>query len=285
MQHIPHDDLALRAASRVEGVGELDEHLLTCAQCADELASLQQTVARVRAESVEPVPLPAGLWERIAAEVADDERAATVAAVPAPPSGGRDERVAPGDAGLASGAADATGPEATPGSGTPAHPRESLGAQASTRGARRRRLARFSSRALVAACLVTALVIAGGVALGTWIAQRPPAETVLASIALDPLADGLDGASARIVERDGHRVLEIDTGGLPSADGGYLDVWLIDADVEGMVNVGILDGVTGEYVLPDDLDLERFPIVDVSIEPLDGDPTHSGESVWRGSLA
>lgn len=279
MQHIPHDELALRAASRVEGVGELDEHLLACPQCAAELASLQRTVARVRAEIVEPVPLPAGLWERIAAEVAEDDRAAsaTVAAVDARRADvdGRSAREEP------------AGPAASehPAGAASAHPRAALGAQASTRGTRRRRLARFSGRALVAACVVTALVIGGGIAIGTWIAQRPPAETVLAAIDLDPLTDGLDGASARIVERDGHRVLEIDTDGLPAAEGGYLDVWLIDADVVGMVNVGILDGVTGEYVLPDDLDLERFPIVDVSIEPLDGDPTHSGESVWRGSLA
>ncbi len=270
MQHIPHDELALRAASRVDGVGELDEHLLACPQCAAELASLQRTVARVRAEIVEPVPLPAGLWERIAAEVAEDDRAASATVAPVEAVDAR--------------RADAASAHRTDDAASP-HPRAALGAQASTRGTRRRRLARFSGRALVAACVVTALVIGGGIAIGTWIAQRPPAETVLAAIDLDPLTDGLDGASARIVERDGHRVLEIDTDGLPAAEGGYLDVWLIDADVVGMVNVGILDGVTGEYVLPDDLDLERFPIVDVSIEPLDGDPTHSGESVWRGSLA
>jgi hypothetical protein len=41
---------------------------------------------------------------------------------------------------------------------------------------------------------------------------------------------------------------------------------------------------TQEFELPADLDLEQFPIVDVSVEPLDGVPTHSGVSVARGEL-
>lgn len=157
--------------------------------------------------------------------------------------------------------------------------------RARDRRARRASRRRFSARTLVAACVATALVVGGGVGLGAWVAQRPPAETVVASIALDPLASGLDAATASVVERDGHRVLVIDADALPSASGGTLDVWLIDADVDGMVNVGTLDADHAEYALPDDLDLEAFPIVDVSIEPLDGDPTHSGDSIWRGSLA
>jgi hypothetical protein len=27
-----------------------------------------------------------------------------------------------------------------------------------------------------------------------------------------------------------------------------------------------------------------YPIVDVSLEPLDGDPTHSGDSIARGQI-
>ena len=32
------------------------------------------------------------------------------------------------------------------------------------------------------------------------------------------------------------------------------------------------------------LDLTEFPLLDISVEPLDGDPTHSGVSVARGDL-
>jgi hypothetical protein len=36
--------------------------------------------------------------------------------------------------------------------------------------------------------------------------------------------------------------------------------------------------------LPADLDLGRFDVVDVSREPLDGNPGHSSDSVLRGTL-
>jgi hypothetical protein len=35
---------------------------------------------------------------------------------------------------------------------------------------------------------------------------------------------------------------------------------------------------------PEDLELDRFPLVDVSVAPLDGNPTHSAVSVVRGEL-
>ena len=65
---------------------------------------------------------------------------------------------------------------------------------------------------------------------------------------------------------------------------GYREVWLIDANVEGMVSLGILDGSSGQFVIPDGVEVGDFPIVDVSWEPLDGDPTHSGDSIVRGQI-
>lgn len=37
--------------------------------------------------------------------------------------------------------------------------------------------------------------------------------------------------------------------------------------------------------LPDGLDLAEFPIVDISLEQFDGDPTHSGDTIIRGILS
>jgi anti-sigma-K factor RskA len=51
-----------------------------------------------------------------------------------------------------------------------------------------------------------------------------------------------------------------------------------------MVPLGMVQPGTQEFELPPDLDLTQFPIVDVSVEPLDGVPTHSGDSVARGEL-
>jgi hypothetical protein len=36
--------------------------------------------------------------------------------------------------------------------------------------------------------------------------------------------------------------------------------------------------------VPDGLDLTRYSLVDVSIEPYDGDPVHSRDSVVQGQL-
>jgi Anti-sigma-K factor rskA len=61
-------------------------------------------------------------------------------------------------------------------------------------------------------------------------------------------------------------------------------VWLIDPNVEGMVSLGPARS-DGTYAVPPDIDVAAFPIVDVSVEPPDGVPTHSGVSVLRGTLA
>lgn len=58
----------------------------------------------------------------------------------------------------------------------------------------------------------------------------------------------------------------------------------IDREVVDMVPLGVVRPGTQTVALPAALDLARFPLVDVSVEPLDGDPTHSGVSVARGEL-
>jgi hypothetical protein len=61
-------------------------------------------------------------------------------------------------------------------------------------------------------------------------------------------------------------------------------VWLIDRDVTRLVSLGVLTGSEGRFAVPPSLDLTEFPVVDVSDEPLDGDPAHSGRSIIRGLL-
>ncbi|WAC66452.1 anti-sigma factor [Agrococcus sp. SL85] len=251
MQHISPErlaELALLDDAR-------EPHLDACAACREELASLRGAVARLRADAVTAEPPPAGLWERIAAEIDEAPRAAAdPAAVPAATAG--------------------TAPD-----------REH--AHVAHRGRRRARtggIRRFTAGTLALACAATAVVV-GGLSAGiAALAPREAPGTVVAAASLDALTGAVQPAAAEIVERDGRRVLVLDADALPEADG-YLDVWLIDRDVSAMINVGILDADTQEYVLPDGIDLDRFPIVDVSVEPFDGDPTHSGESIWRGQLS
>ena len=66
-------------------------------------------------------------------------------------------------------------------------------------------------------------------------------------------------------------------------ESGFYELWVIDTDVERMISLGVVTG-TGRHVLPPNLDPADFPVVDISVEPADGDPTHSGRSIWRGVL-
>jgi hypothetical protein len=137
--------------------------------------------------------------------------------------------------------------------------------------------------AAAAACLALLLGVAGGV----WWERRQaePPETVVATTDLEALP-GWAGASgaARVEETpDGRRqvVVALDA---PVPAGTFREVWLLTPDVSGLVSLGVLEGEEGRFDVPEGLDLAAFPVVDVSEEPLDGDPAHSGDSVVRGTL-
>lgn len=133
---------------------------------------------------------------------------------------------------------------------------------------------------LAAAAVVVVAGIIGAMLLAVGGAGGPE---VVATVELLPLGD-VTGASGSLVEVDGRRELDIeaDVAALPDP-GGFYEVWLIDEDVEGMISLGPLRA-DGTYEVPSDVDYRDYPIVDVSVEPDDGDPTHSGSSILRGTL-
>lgn len=96
-----------------------------------------------------------------------------------------------------------------------------------------------------------------------------------------PVVDDATG-SARLLQTDDGYVLDVDVENLDTADG-YLELWVIDPNVEGMHSLGRVDG-DGRFSLPDGVDPADFPIVDISVEQEDGVATHSGQSVLRGAL-
>jgi Anti-sigma-K factor rskA len=133
---------------------------------------------------------------------------------------------------------------------------------------------------LAGAVAAAVLALAGTVALVT----RDDGGTTLAQAQLEPLPSavpGTESASATVVERDGVRELDLSLD-VP-ATAGFYEVWLIDEDIEGMVSLGPARA-DGRYQIPPDVDVGAFPVVDVSIEPPDGVPTHSGVSALRGTL-
>ena len=66
---------------------------------------------------------------------------------------------------------------------------------------------------------------------------------------------------------------------------GYQEVWLIAPDLSRLVSLGDHEfGSSGRFEVPAGLELPTYPIVDVSDEPVDGNPAHSSVSIVRGTL-
>jgi hypothetical protein len=220
------------------------DHLAGCEPCRTEVASLQR--------AVDAVAVP--------------QLAAPGAPVAPPP-------------GVWAGIAAATGVSATPRTEVarqaPPAPEEPREAEVLPFRSRRRPVL------LVAAAVVTGAVVGAGAVA---VVQGQDGGEAVTAVALDPLADNEASGRAEVIEQsDGSRVVEVDLDA-PQLDDGYYEIWLIDRDVVGMVPLGVVRPGSQTFELPAGLDLGEFPLVDVSVEPLDGDPTHSGVSVARGEL-
>jgi Anti-sigma-K factor rskA. len=137
---------------------------------------------------------------------------------------------------------------------------------------------------LVAVAASVALIASVGVAI--WQSAQPSPPTVLATATLEAFPDWPDATGRAVVEEqaDGTRVVHINFDA-PSLDDEYTEVWLISSDATRLVSLGIADGETATLPIPDGIDLSTYDLVDVSAEPLDGDPTHSGNSIVRGQLS
>ncbi|TFB93957.1 anti-sigma factor [Cryobacterium luteum] len=124
----------------------------------------------------------------------------------------------------------------------------------------------------------------GGIAIGVATTTGGvPREQIVAEAALDALPGWTASGSARVEQTpDGRRVVVVDLDA--PADTSLREVWLLKADASGLVSIGFLDGSTGRFALPASVDLAQYPLVDVSAEPADGDPAHSGDSIVRGEL-
>jgi hypothetical protein len=153
----------------------------------------------------------------------------------------------------------------------------------------RRRASRADRRrfpvAWVAGAAAAGLVVG---ALGARVlggAEPAPAVTV-ASTSLDTLDTRQAKGTADVVRHDGRLDLTVNTQPI-DAGGGYLEVWLINKDLERMVSVGVLE--PGErdqsFAIPQELLDQGYVIVDISREGFDDAPQHSGDSVVRGTLA
>lgn len=125
-------------------------------------------------------------------------------------------------------------------------------------------------------------VVLGGVVGASLMRSAPP--EVVASVALEPLADYSTTGTATVEVVDGTEMLAVDVSGLPATDG-YFEVWLLAPDASSMIALGTLGaGESTVLPLPAGVSLADYPVVDISAEPYDGDPAHSTDSVVRGTL-
>lgn len=108
---------------------------------------------------------------------------------------------------------------------------------------------------------------------------------VVSTVRLNPLNASKASATAKL-EVAGTRSeprLEVAAKGLKAARGSYYEVWMIDTRISKLVSLGPVRA-DGTYTLPVGFDPEKYPVVDVSEERLDGNPSHSGVSILRGTL-
>ncbi|TRW45474.1 anti-sigma factor [Georgenia yuyongxinii] len=269
MTHPDEEVLALMALGEEVGGPEVRDHVSTCAHCSAELASLRRVTHAGRSGATTLERPSDAVWTRIAAELGlpDADSAAPagpspVAAAPAEPSP------------VAAAPAEPSPVAAAPAQPSPVAPAEPPPvAPAPSRW--RRRVVWVAAASFLAGIAGTLLVQNLG--------PDAPSGQVLASAQLQPLPGWQAEGEASVRGVDGRRVLTVDLADV--AGEGFREVWLIDTDLQRLVSLGVLAGSEGEFEVPAGLDLAEFAIVDVSEEPMDGDPAHSGDSIVRGELA
>ena len=271
MQHLDPESLSLLALGEELGDDAAD-HLRSCASCAAEYKGLRRAVLAAKsgpeATALEsPGPqVWAGIHSALGLSTA-------VAADPlgSPTALGRPPAPSP--------ATGSVPPPRASGSVTALPAREDRARRRQEPGGGSGWLR--SPRMWLAAAAAVALLGAGVF----WsVQQNQPAVTPLAQAELAPVDQHSATGSARIVEaKDGQRTLEVRVDKVEAL--GYQEVWLIAPDLSRLVSLGVMPSESGSFAVPAGLDLGEFPIVDVSDEPVDGNPAHSSVSIVRGTLA
>jgi hypothetical protein len=301
MTHLDSDTLALVALAELELSPAERLHLAECPACAGELDALRHTVLIGRsAGSVDLIEPADAVWGRVHAALG---LSGAVAAAPRlahrataelanpgahDPAETADAPARGGDTSSHSRSAASQNLTGTPPVPKPSNPPQHSGSSPAPLvdlSARRRRTW------LPVAAAACAVGLVGGIAGGAWwqSTRGPAPEPVIAEAQLEALPGWTASGSASVEEAaDGRRDVVVDLAADDTPDDsadGLREVWLLRADASGLVSLGLLDGATGRFSIPAGIDLTEFPVVDVSAEPADGNPAHSGDSIVRGTLS
>ena len=319
MSHPTEDELVDVAVGYAASDESISAHVDTCDACAATVAELRSTVGLVAAglpDAAWQAP-PATLWDRISDQLAADDLTGDDLAGATGPSG-QQGGAAPVES--ASGATPgvpatrpATSSSATPSptpsvqesveqpatphtAAVPASPANVPSAPPAPQrsddelGTRRARNAdqgrRGRGRAVGWGAGLAAASLAVGLLTGRaiWQPEAPPPP--VAQTALSTLDTKQDEGEASVVRTGQGLDLTVATATPLDAGDGYLEVWLLNADGKRMVSVGVLaPGDQGTFPISQSLIDEGYVIVDISRESFDDSPTHSGDSLLRGTLS
>jgi hypothetical protein len=249
------------------------EHLASCDHCRAELDQYRRVVTLSQETQVSDAPAPPldRIWRSIQAELAPNSATEGIAATKTmvadsvPPLTANDKP--PSDEQMDDG----------PANDVPASDKTTdAGSEKPIAGRRRKWWP------IVAAAAALGLVVGAG---ATVIINRNDVD-VAASTPLSALPGQTGHGTAELLRARNDPELRVSVDGPLPADR-YREVWLINSDGQRMYSLGVLpESGTGTYPLPTLLadGLDGFTIVDVSIEPYDGNPEHSRNSQVRGSL-
>lgn len=279
MTHTDPDVLALLALGESAGTADDVDHVARCGECADRLDEFAAVVAAGRTlAAAGRLDRPGDhVWAGISSELGLAPE--VVPEVVATRPGGTAAPSAAASASASSASAAQPGPASV--SSTTAAPASPAAAPVTPLGPRRAARGRRAAWLAVAA----GVLVVGGVGTTLVLGSLGSGQgDVLAEATLDALPAWPDATgSAEVREVDGERVLSVNVT-RDSPPDTVREVWLISSDLTKLVSVGLLATDEGTFPLPEDIDLAEYSVVDVSAEPLDGDPGHSADSIVRGGL-
>jgi hypothetical protein len=142
------------------------------------------------------------------------------------------------------------------------------------RSSRRRRI-------VLAAVAAAVVLLVGGV--GVVLLRTASDPIASARLIAFPAWKGQSGSAELVRGSGGVESIEVRTTVRPDGTTDH-EVWLMTAGAKRLVSLGTLHGTAGRFAVPAGLDVHRFRFVDVSDEPRDGNPAHSGDSIVRGAL-
>ena len=258
--HTSPEVLALLALGEDAATPAERAHAVSCPICSQEVAELAgiADVGRTTSASDSMLAPDPRVWERIRAEIGFTGASATSTAVlDAPPQ-------------AANGASVTDLSARRDGATTTDPPRRSS-----------------AGRRLVSLAVAAGLALVAGIGIGIGYERQVvrPENRVIARAQLQPLPQwpGASGTAEVTADGRGNRKLIVRMTSPKPVDG-ETQVWLIDAKTGQPSSMGTVKNGVGDLNIPKDMSLFERPLVDISDEPPDQNPAHSGDSIVRGQL-